>query len=83
MVKNIQFIDLEELLLKIGFAKVSTTGSQQVYQYPSSGTLIILPPYEQQAHIQPVHLVAVRRVLVENGLITTNTFDSFLGKVAS
>ncbi|WP_199332508.1 hypothetical protein [Anabaena catenula] len=48
-----------------------------------SGTLVILPAYEQQAYIQPVHLVAVRRVLVENGLINTNSFDSFLGKVAS
>ncbi|MEH1782847.1 MAG: type II toxin-antitoxin system HicA family toxin [Nostoc sp.] len=83
MVRNIQFIDLEELLLKAGFAKVATTGSQQVYQYPSSGTLVILPPYEQQAYVQPVHLVAVRRVLLENDLISMNTFDRFLEKVAS
>ena len=51
MVKNIQFIDLKELLLKIGFVKVPTAGSQQVYQYPLSGSLIILPPYEQQAYV--------------------------------
>jgi len=83
MVRDIQFIDLEQLLFKIGFAKVSTTGSQQVYQYPLSGTLVILPAYEQQAYVQLVHLVAVRRVLIENGLINTNTFHSFLEKVAS
>jgi predicted RNA binding protein YcfA (HicA-like mRNA interferase family) len=83
MVRDIQFTDLEQLLLQIGFTKLQTTGSQQVYQYPSSGTLVILPAYEQQAYVQPVHLVAVRRILVENGLINTNTFDSFMGKIAS
>jgi hypothetical protein len=45
--------------------------------------LVILPAYEQQAYVQPVHLVAVRRILVENGLINTNTFDNFMGKIAS
>ncbi|OWY64371.1 hypothetical protein B7486_47605 [cyanobacterium TDX16] len=82
MIRDIQFTDLEQLLLKIGFAKVPTTGSQLVYQYPSSGTLVILPAYEKQAYVQPVHLTAVRRVLAENGLIDTNTFDNFLAKVA-
>ena len=82
MFRDIQFTDLEHLLFKIGFTKVPTTGSQQVYQYPLSGTLVILPAYEPQAYVQLVHLVTVRRVLVENGLINTNTFDSFLEKVA-
>ncbi|MDB9523684.1 type II toxin-antitoxin system HicA family toxin [Dolichospermum circinale CS-1225] len=83
MVRDIQFTDLEKLLFKIGFTKVPTAGSQQVYQYPLSGTLVILPAYEQQAYVQPVHLVAVRRILVENELINSNSFNSFLGKVAS
>lgn len=83
MVRDIQFTDLEQLLFKIGFTKVPTTGSQQVYQYPSSGTLVILPAYEQQAYVQFLHLVAVRRILVENGLINTKNFDSFMGKIAS
>ncbi|MFN6159134.1 MAG: hypothetical protein ACK6A9_15070 [Dolichospermum sp.] len=48
-----------------------------------SGTLVILPAYEQQAYVQFVHLVAVRRILAENGLINSNSFDSFLGKVVS
>ncbi|MBE9233416.1 type II toxin-antitoxin system HicA family toxin [Cuspidothrix issatschenkoi LEGE 03284] len=83
MVRDIQFTDLEQLLFKIGFTKVPTTGSQQVYQYPSSGTLVILPAYEQQAYVQFLYLVAVRRILVENGLINTKNFDSFMGKIAS
>ncbi|MEH2391065.1 MAG: type II toxin-antitoxin system HicA family toxin [Nostoc sp.] len=80
MVKNIQFIDLKELLLNIGFVKVPTAGFQQVYQYPLSGTLVILPPYEQQAYVQPVHLAAVHRVLVENGLINSFVLKLLSGK---
>ncbi|MDM3855219.1 MAG: hypothetical protein PT120_10055 [Aphanizomenon gracile PMC649.10] len=45
--------------------------------------MVILPAYAQQVYVQPVHLVAVRRVLAENGLINSNSFDSFLGKVVS
>ncbi len=83
MVRDIKFIELENLLLSIGFVKVATTGSQKVYQYPSSGTLVVLPGYEQQAYVRTVHLVAVRRILSENGLMDSDNFNHFLNKLAS
>lgn len=82
MVRNIQFSELEQLLLKIGFTKVKTTGSQKVYEYLPSKTLVILPAYEQQAYVQPVHLV-INKILRENGLIGSNMFDILLSKIAS
>ncbi|MHC5937408.1 hypothetical protein [Nostoc sp.] len=57
--------------------------SQKIYQHPSSGTLIVLPGYEQQAYVRTLHLVAVRRILSENGLMDSDRFNSFLNKVAS
>ena len=83
MVRYIKFVELENLLLSIGFVKVATTGSQKVYQYPSSGTLVVLPGYEQQAYVRTVHLVAVRRILSENGLMDSDKFNHFLNKLAS
>jgi predicted RNA binding protein YcfA (HicA-like mRNA interferase family) len=83
MVRNIQFSELEQLLLKKGFTKVKTTGSQKVYEYLPSKTLVILPAYEQQAYIQPAHLVMVNKILRENGLISSNMFDIFLSEIAS
>jgi predicted RNA binding protein YcfA (HicA-like mRNA interferase family) len=83
MHRDIIFSELEKFLLKLGFSASPTTGSQKVFQYPSSGVLVILPAYEQQAYVHPVHLVAVRRILIENELIDKNAFDSFLEKVAS
>ncbi|MBW4669457.1 MAG: type II toxin-antitoxin system HicA family toxin [Cyanomargarita calcarea GSE-NOS-MK-12-04C] len=83
MVREIKFTELEQLLLDIGFVTMPTTGSQKVYQYGSSGTLIVLPDYEPQAYVRKVHLVAVRRILSENGLIDSDRFNRFLNKIAS
>ncbi len=83
MYRDIIFNELEKFLLKLGFTTLPTAGSHKVFQYPSSGALIILPAYEQQAYVHPVHLVAVRRILIENGLIDRNAFNNFWEKVAS
>ena len=71
------------MLYSIGFVTLPTTGSQKVYRYPSSGILVVLPGYEQQAYVRTVHLVAVRRILSENGLMDSEKFNRFLDKVAS
>ena len=83
MVREIKFTELEQLLLSIGFAIAPTTGSQKVYQHPSSGALVVLPGYEQQAYVQTVHFVTVRRILSENGLMDSDKFNRLLYKVAS
>jgi predicted RNA binding protein YcfA (HicA-like mRNA interferase family) len=83
MLRGIIFSELEKLLLKVGFTTVPTAGSHKVFKYPSSGALVILPGYEKKAYVHSIHLVAVRRILMENGLIDRSAFDSFLEKVPS
>jgi predicted RNA binding protein YcfA (HicA-like mRNA interferase family) len=83
MVREIKFTELEQLLLDIGFVAMQTTGRQKVYHHASSGTLIVLPDYEKQACVRIVHLVTVRRILSENGLMDSDKFNRFLDKVAS
>ncbi|MEC4818157.1 MAG: type II toxin-antitoxin system HicA family toxin [Scytonema sp. PMC 1069.18] len=83
MVREVKFNELEPLLFSIGFVLMSTSGTQKVYQHPSSGTLVVLPGYEQQAYVRRVHLVAVRRILSENGLMDSGKFNRFLDKIAS
>ena len=60
MVREIKFAELKQLLLSIGFVVMPIFGRQKVHQYPSSGTLVVLPGYEQQAYIRTIHLVLVR-----------------------
>ncbi|GAB4205552.1 MAG: hypothetical protein Fur006_61780 [Coleofasciculaceae cyanobacterium] len=83
MISGIIFSDLEKLLLRLGFTTLPTAGSHKVFKYPSSGALVILPGYKKKAYVHPAHLVAVRRILIENELIDRNTFDSFIEKVPS
>jgi predicted RNA binding protein YcfA (HicA-like mRNA interferase family) len=83
MLRNITLTELEDMLLKVGFTRLPTAGSHHVFQYPSSGVLIVLPGYEKKAYVDVVHLVAVRRILVENGLIDKTAFGSFVEKISS
>ncbi len=80
MFRDIMFGELEKLLFKLGFITLPTTGTHKVYQYPPSEALVILPGYENQASVHLIHLVAVRRILMENGLIDSSVFDSLLEK---
>ncbi|MUH00996.1 addiction module toxin, HicA family [Scytonema sp. UIC 10036] len=83
MIRDIKFAELEKLLLSIGFVEVPTTGSHKVYEYSPLGTLVVLPGYEQQANVRAMHLVAVRKILDENGLMDRDMFTTFLAPVAS
>lgn len=80
IVKDVKFAELEQLLLSIGFVEVPTTGSHRVYEYSPLGTLVVLPGYEQQANVRTMHIVAVRKILHENGLMDKDMFTSFFEK---
>ncbi|WP_337885677.1 type II toxin-antitoxin system HicA family toxin [Fischerella thermalis] len=69
MKRDIKFTELEQLLLDIGFVALPTTGYQKVFEYPQLKTLVVLPDYEKQQYVNAIHLVAVRRILSENGLM--------------
>ncbi len=83
MLRNIMFTELEQMLLRLGFTSLSTAGSHHVFQHPSSGALVILPGYDKKAYVDAIHLVAVRRILIENGLIDKSSFSSFVEKMPS
>lgn len=75
MTREVNFATLEELLMKAGFKTLSTAGNKRVFKEPVSEAMVILPAYPKHAQVRPIHLVAVRRTLVENGLIDEDAFD--------
>lgn len=83
IIRDIKFAELEKLLLNIGFVEVPTTGSHTIYEYLPLGTLVVLPGYEQQANVRTMHVVAVRKILDENGLMDKDMFTSFLAHIGS
>ena len=83
MFRNILFKDLKQLLFNLEFKVVPTLGNHYIFEHPISKALVILPQYEDQAYLDRTHLVAVRRILIENGLIDDVRLDSILEKVPS
>ena len=74
------YADLDALLRQLGFAPVSTAGTQKVFENPSVNAIIILPPYAPNEPVRPHHLVTVRKTVVENGLIDEDAFERLMAE---
>ncbi|GEM_PF-2237970 len=81
--KNMLFEDLKQLLFKLEFQTIPTSGNHYIFEHPISQALVILPKYEDKAYVEQIHLIAVGRILIEYGLIDEFKFDSILTKIAS
>lgn len=69
MTKSLSYAKLESILFNLGFVAQATTGSQRVFHHAETDTLIVLPPGSGDDTIDAIHLIAVRRMLVERGLV--------------
>lgn len=67
--KDIIYDQLEELLFKLWFTSVETKGNHKAYNHPHSKALILLPNYQSTDKLNPVHYLAVRRILKEYNLM--------------
>jgi hypothetical protein len=79
--ETITFADIEKLLFRLGFTLHETAGTQKVFYHQESDTLIMLPPYQPQDILRPIHIAAVRIQLVQRGLISEAAFEGALEKV--
>jgi predicted RNA binding protein YcfA (HicA-like mRNA interferase family) len=77
----ITFADVEKLLFRLGFTACETKGAQKVYRHPPSDTLIMLPPYQSEEILRPIHLAAVQIQLVQRELISQAAFEGALEKI--
>lgn len=77
----ITFADLEKLLLRLGFVACETAGTQKVFRHLVSDTVLVFPAYQPQDLVRPIHLVGVRKMLVEKDLISQAAFEGALEKV--
>ncbi len=79
--ENITFAGIEKLLFRLGFISCETKGTQKVYRHEPSDTLIMLPPYQPQDRLRPIHVAAVQIQLVQRSLISKAAFEGALEKV--
>ncbi|WP_071881421.1 hypothetical protein [Gloeothece verrucosa] len=59
---KILYLDLKNLLLKLGFFSETITGNHQLFQHPS-GALIVLPSYQDKDYVYLIHLAAIHHIL--------------------
>ena len=78
MSKTITFADLESLLFEVGFKENPTAGNNKLFEHSISDTVLILPMWQATDQVDRVHLVAVRRMLDEKGVIDADAFDELL-----
>ena len=73
--------DIEQLLLRLGFVAMPTQGSHRVYTHADSDTVIMLPPSDTNGRAGGAHVVAVRKMLVERGIVSQASFERLLHDV--
>ena len=83
MIKNILFSELKNFLFNLNFTLLPTKGFHYIFKHSKSDTLIVLPKYQDNAYVDSIHLVAIRRILLENSLIDSRIFDNFHEKIVS
>lgn len=83
MIKNILFSELKNFLFNLNFTLLPTQGFHYIFKHSKSDTLIVLPKYQENAYVDSIHLIAIRRILLEHSLIDSRIFDNFQEKIVS
>ena len=66
--------ELEQLLRRWGFRR--ERGSETlVFRHGGSDTLIVLPPYRSHDSVAATHLVTIRKLVTERGIVAADAFD--------
>ena len=78
--KPVSFEALEQMLLDIGFVRAYTAGPHKLYTHQETDTIITLPPSRPHEFVRPIHIVAVRKQVIDRGLVVDDEFDQLLEK---
>jgi len=75
--KTISYATLKQVLLDIGFVEKRTSGSHQIFAYPQTDIVIVLP-ISPGRQVSKSHMAAVRRTIIENGVMTLEEFEELV-----
>jgi hypothetical protein len=76
---SVNFSDLKQLLLELGFEALSNEKGEKVFRYPNSDVMIWLPAYytpEQPLYMH--HLMTARHTLDSFNIMEFELFDHFV-----
>lgn len=78
MTKATTYADLERFLTKIGFTIEHSGHNYMLFRNLNPDVLIVLPSRHEDDTVDAAHLLAVRKHLLENGLLDEASFEKLL-----
>jgi len=79
--RNITYGKLEKILIDRGFTRAGQKGTHLVFGHKDIDSIVVLPAYSRPVAVKPVHVIAVKRALVDNGLMKTEEFEKVLNSI--
>jgi predicted RNA binding protein YcfA (HicA-like mRNA interferase family) len=80
---RMNFAQLRQLLLDMGFTETVTPKSHVFFAHQASGAEIALPIYRSNRIVLPHHLATVRIMLDAKGLMDKNDFDELVASASA
>ena len=77
---NVRFAELRQLLTELGFLQDTLKNKSICFRHAPSGTVFHLHHYKPDEFVIVVHLIMVRRILDERGLMEADEFERLLNK---
>jgi hypothetical protein len=74
--KKITHGKLREVLQRLGYAEATPGKGPVVFRKPGRRLPIILPRMRRNAVVEPIHLLSVRKVLANDGVVPEDEFDA-------
>lgn len=71
---------LEFLLSELGYQLLRANGEPRVFQNPDFNAVSVLPVAPMDEIARPHHLITLRKVATEKGIVDEATFDTLLAK---
>jgi predicted RNA binding protein YcfA (HicA-like mRNA interferase family) len=72
------FANLEQLLLRLGFARISVPGSHLLFEHTGADVRVLLRPYGPEEQVDAAALAYVRRTLDAWGILDKEQFEDQL-----
>ena len=76
--RPVTFVDLDRLLVGLGFEARRPAHTHVVYTLPKSDVVVLLPPWSPGDNATPFHVASVRGTLIDFGLLDDDDFEQWL-----
>ncbi len=72
---GVRFAQVRDVLLDLGFREAPISEQHVGFQHDASDTFLAMPVYKDREIVAPHHLVAVRGMLDQHGVLDAEEFD--------